>query len=154
MEKLAVKRAEIPSTFTVCINDQCPRAGECLRNLVADAATEGHVVTSCLSPSQWKGRVCRQFAEVKYERIARGFTRLFDQILAKDASTIRLQLTEYLGCTKFYYQYRRGERPLTPAQQDYIRQLIRRHGYTWDVPFDSYEDVLCFPQLCRSKTVA
>ena len=43
-----------------------------------------------------------------------------------------------------YYRYLRGERLLSPGQQDWICRLMERYGYSSDDRFDSYVDDYIF----------
>ena len=59
-------------------------------------------------------------------------------VMKKDYTSMRKGLTSYLHGVKFYYEYKRGDRPLSPEQQQWIRQFVKSYGYDWEVPFDSY----------------
>ena len=87
---------------------------------------------------------CRWFDKVKVMTMAVGFSHLYDNVLKSDFTSMRKTITAYLHGVKFYYQYMRGERPLTPAQQQGIRDIIKSYGYDWDVPFDGYHKAYCF----------
>jgi hypothetical protein len=41
-------------------------------------------------------------------------------------------------CKTYYYEYRNGERLISPAIQEEIRDLFREAGWNQEVHFDSY----------------
>ena len=98
----------------------------------------------CVLPHTLKNGHCRWFDKIKVMTMAVGFSHLYDNVLKSDFTSMRKTITAYLHGVKFYYQYMRGERPLTPAQQQGIRDIIKSYGYDWDVPFDGYHKAYCF----------
>ena len=48
------------------------------------------------------------------------------------------------GSESTYYRTKRGERPLTPAQQQAILQQVQKAGGNPSVGFDRYEDVVVY----------
>ena len=57
---------------------------------------------------------------------------------------MRKSITYYLHGVKMYYEYKRGDRPLNPEQQQTIRELVKSYGYTREVPFDRYTETYQF----------
>lgn len=76
--------------------------------------------------------------------MAVGFSHLYDRVLKQDYTAMRKSITHYLHGTKMYYEYKRGDRPLNPEQQEWIRQLVKSYGYDWEVPFDGYMETYKF----------
>lgn len=37
-----------------------------------------------------------------------------------------------------YYEYMRGERSLSPEQQEWINNYVKSYGYDWEIPYDRY----------------
>lgn len=130
----------VPSWYVLCTLSDCPLSGECLRHLIASQAPETQETALCIMPSVLKAGKCRFFNPIRKVRMARGFTHLFDNVLKSDYTAMRKTLTDYLHGSKFFYQYKRGERLLTPGQQQHIKQIMKSFGYGSDVTFDSFED--------------
>ena len=78
---------------------------------------------------------------------AAGFSHLFDCVMKKDFTSMRKGLTSYLHGVKFYYEYKRGDRPLSPEQQQWIRKFVKSYGYEWEVPFDSFYEAYEYHHL-------
>jgi len=87
---------------------------------------------------------CRWFDKTTVVTMASGFSRLYEHVLKKDYTSMRKNITAYLHGAKQYYQYMRGERPLTPEQQRGIQQIVRSYGYDWEVPFERYHSAYRF----------
>lgn len=146
-----LKAQDVPAWFPVCINKECPRCGECLRYRCAQVLSPENETVFCVSPSQWESDGCRHFVDGQPIRMARGFTKLFDQVLTKHAASLRLDLTALLHGVRIYYEYKRGKRLLTPDEQAEIRRIVRHYGYEWEVSFDGYVDCLRFPETLSAK---
>jgi hypothetical protein len=78
-------------------------------------------------------------------KMARGFTTIYQKVLKRDYTSLRKFMTNLLSGKRYYYEYKRGERLLSPEQQSDIRELFASFGYKDSVQFDSYEETLHFP---------
>jgi len=130
--------AAVPKRYTLCYHEGCPLHDRCMRFLAAAHAPESLEVRRCVLPKAEKDGQCRWFDPIETVTMAEGFTDLYDKVLKDDYTPLRKQLTAYLHGRKQYYQYMRGERPLSPEQQQGIRQIVSSYGYDWDVPFERY----------------
>ncbi|MBR1732263.1 MAG: hypothetical protein IJ729_00770, partial [Alloprevotella sp.] len=78
-------------------------------------------------------------------RTAWGFRSLFRDVLARHAPSLRSSLMGLLGSESTYYRYHRGERRLTPEQQQEVARIFRRYGYgDAAVTFDHYREEIDF----------
>lgn len=82
---------------------------------------------------------CPHFQNAEKIHVAWGISHLLDNVPYKDGTNIKQQLIGHFGKT-LYYRFYREERFLSPADQNYIRQLFRRKGITEEPVFDSYTD--------------
>ena len=64
-----------------------------------------------------------------------GIQYAYKDVKASDLKSLRELTKELLGGKTSYYRYHRGEKKLTPEQQDSVRRLFTKHGYS-DVVFD------------------
>ena len=135
---------DVPSWYVLCTNSGCPLNGDCLRFLAASHAPETKEAARCVMPSAQKGENCRWMDRKSVVVYALGFSHLFDNVKKCDYTRMRKTLTDYLNGVKHYYQYMHGERPLSPAQQQWIRDYMASQGYTDDVVFDGYREALVF----------
>lgn len=94
----------------------------------------------CVMPNTLKDGRCRWFDLKMIVVNAYGFSHLYDQVLKRDYTSMRKSITNYLHGTKMYYEYKRGERPLSPEQQQQIQLIVNNFGYDWEVVFDRYAE--------------
>ena len=126
----------VPSGYVLCTNSACPLRQDCLRYLAGVNAPESLEMARCVMPKTLKDGQCRWLNRKQVVVKAYGFTLLYDHILKKDYTAIRKSITKYLHGAKMYYEYKRGERPLKPEQQQWIRDLLKSYGYECEEPFD------------------
>ena len=119
-----LKNKTVPFNYARCYNEQCPKACNCLRRVAALLTTAD---TSYI------------FQNAEKIHVAGGISHLLDNVPYKDGTNLKQQLIGHFGKT-LYYRFYREERFLSPADQNYIRQLFRRKGITEEPVFDSYTD--------------
>lgn len=136
--------SDVPTSWTLCFCEGCPRHAECLRyaagQLVPDDLTWGNAVY----PSAYRKGQCRHFKQMRVIHAAYGFRKLFTEVKQKDYTPLREKMKTYLGGHGTYYRFNRGDRLLTPEQQQWILKLFARYGYTEGLAFDHYRDVIDF----------
>ena len=145
MEKLDLKFENVPNNWAVCFNNDCPLKEQCLRYQAAITVPDGVCYGMSVWPQAYKNGQCRMFAEIKTVTMAWGFSQLYKDLRHEDYKEIRTRMEDHFGRAGNYYRYNRGEKLLTPADQQWIQQLFARYGYTADVVFDHYESRLVFP---------
>lgn len=146
MENTNLKFEDVPFNWALCFNNDCPMKEQCLRHLAAatvpDDVTHGHSVW----PNALKGDHCAMFFEVKYIDVAWGFSQLYSNLRQQDYPIIRRRMEDHFGRAGNYYRYNRGEKKLTPAQQQWIKELFAEFGYTGELVFDHVERIIQFRQ--------
>ncbi len=132
--------SNVPSWYVLCTNSLCPYQGNCLRFQAARYAPENVETAICVLPRvlNEKENKCRWLDKMQVVVMAAGFEHLYDRVMKKDYTPLRKGITAYLHGTKSYYQYKRGEKPLSPEQQQWINNYISSFGYDWEVIFDHY----------------
>lgn len=126
--------------YLFCFNAECPKSEECLRYAVGKHIPDNINVGSAVLPPAFRDKECKYFRHMRHMKYAYGFEHIYDGVLRKHYTTMRKELTTYLGNNGMYYSYKHGKRGLTPKQQQYIRDMFARYGYSEDVCFDSYEE--------------
>lgn len=145
MDNKELKWKNVPSDWALCFNQNCPMHERCLRWLAAQLAPEELTICRCVMPQALKKGQCPHFATAEKVRMARGFMHLYDKVLKDDYTSLRKTLTSMLSGKRYYYEYRRGDRLLSPENQEKIRQLFASRGYADSVRFDDYEEEFVFP---------
>ena len=139
--------SDVPDGWALCFNGECLRQGRCLRYRAGVLAPNDFTVSRCVTPKALVGGACPHFAPIATARYAKGFTHIYDQVLKNDYTPLRKTMTEHLQNKRYYYAYMRGERLLSPAQQQWIIDLFAQYGYTKGPFFDDFEEVYEFPRI-------
>ena len=129
---------KVPSWYPICFNDDCPLKDECMRHLAAQHLPETTETACCVMKNAQADGKCRWFDKITVVVKAAGFSHLFDRVMKKDYTTMRKTLTQYLHGTRIYYECMRGERALSPKEQQWIINYVKSMGYDWEVTFDRY----------------
>lgn len=140
--RAAIAASEIPATWLYCFNSGCPLRDTCIRHQAGLALDAGRTCGCAVFPAAAGGN-CPHFKLMRRIRTAWGLARLFDDVRAGDAPTLRKRLKAMLGGNGSYYRYHHGTRRLSPEQQSQIRQLFARFGYS-DAGFEHYRDEIEF----------
>ena len=134
----------VPSWYVLCTNNDCPLKGDCMRFLAGKNAPEDLEIATCIMPKMLKDGSCRWFDKITIEVRAAGFSHLFDKVMKKDYTVMRKTITNYLHGARIYYEYKRGERSLSPEEQQWIQNYVKSMGYDWEVEFDKYYENYVF----------
>lgn len=135
---------QVPYNWPLCYVAECSRKDECLRHQAYLRIPSGLTCRPCVMPTALLKSPCPHFHPIRKVRMAVGFRNIVSELKEKDLHTIRIEMTTYLGSPATYYRYKRGEKLLTPAQQERIKKILQRHGYTSEVRFDFYRDTYEF----------
>ena len=79
-------------------------------------------------------------------RGAYGFNSMLNDLKRKDEELLRGMITDYLGSNTTYYKFNRGEKLLTPEQQEWILNLFHKNGYTGEKEFEGYRYIYDFSE--------
>lgn len=147
MSEINFSWKDVPSGWALCFNQSCPLHEHCLRYQAGVLAPPDLTVTRCVTPRVLTGERCKVFTSMEPTKMARGFTTIYQKVLKRDYTSLRKFMTNLLSGKRYYYEYKRGERLLSPEQQSDIRELFASFGYKDSVQFDSYEETLHFPWI-------
>lgn len=137
---------DVPPMWMLCFCDECSRHADCLRYIVGLQVPDNVLWGPAIYPSAYRSGRCKYFKEIRKINAAYGFNPLFKEIKFKHSKLLRDKLKEYLGSHGAYYRYNRGERLLTPEQQEWIIRLFASYGYTEKLAFEHYKEVLDFSE--------
>jgi len=145
MNEINFSWKDVPSGWALCFNQSCPLHEHCLRFQAGVLAPSDLTVSRCVTPRALTEERCKVFTSMEPTKMARGFSTIYQKVLKRDYTSLRKFMTNLLSGKRYYYEYKRGERLLSPEQQSDIRELFASFGYKDSVQFDSYEETLHFP---------
>ena len=119
--------------YLVCFLDHCPLREQCLRWLVGQYADPSLVVYTAINPRNPKfgGKDCEMFRLNQRAVMKRGFLSMYHDMPGYMEKHIRWQLIGKFGRRK-YFEMRKGDRLITPSEQQIIQDICRANG--WEGP--------------------
>lgn len=129
----------LPANWCFCFNDGCILAGSCFRRFATLHLAGGRKIGTAVFPGTAGDGVCNFFLEKRIVRMAWGLDKLFEKVYCNDATPIRQELLRILGNKGGYYRYNRGEKWLSPEQQERVSKVFSRYGYE-HVEFGHYQN--------------
>lgn len=139
--KTEIDFRQIPFEYALCLNEQCPKADSCLRQLCVQNMPADKEYWNIVSPKRLaalKGD-CPFFRSNRKVRYAKGFINMLDSLpYNKRKATI----SHLMGCfgQRTYYRVRKGERQLSPDEQQTVLNIIRQHHPDIIPEFDAYTE--------------
>lgn len=135
-----IEYKDLPSSWAFCFNENCERKDSCMRQLTTRLIPDNKKTANVVLPSHYCNNACEYYHEKRIVTVAWGFELLFTDVKAKDIAVIRKELFSLLDSRTSYYRYAKGERFLTPEQQEEVLSVFRRYGYTTNLQFDHYKE--------------
>ena len=138
-QKTPQTSGEVPTNYTLCIKSDCPRAAMCLHYKATQMIPADVMKWSILSPAylaQTEGE-CPHYRTAEKVRYARGFVRMMSTLTVTQAHAFKGDIIATFGMN-MYYRMRRGDRLITPTEQEAIYQMLEQQGVTARPEFDAY----------------
>lgn len=139
MEKERFDYSKVPYNYGLCAAEDCQNAGTCLRRMAYTYAPADIAFLHTLNPKTIKAMAgkCKYYCSDEKLRYAKGFVRTTEALAVSVAGTFRYH---FIGCWGFrkYYQKRKGEILLSPAEQQQVVALAQKLGVHQEEYFDSY----------------
>lgn len=142
MSKILSK--EVPENYALCLREDCPCASTCLRHLACKPMMERSTYLRVLNPDRClPGASCPYYRDSAPVVYARGFKGMQERMLPAQYQKFRELLSGQSNLNKFYL-WRRGEFALSPEEQNLVLWALRQAGVTDELPFDRYEESICW----------
>ena len=127
--------------YLLCFINECPRRATCLRWLVGQELQSNDYNILSVNPMhpEVKANKCALYREKKHVRYAKGMMHFYNEMTRSQEIGIKHRLIVHYG-RRQYYEYRRGERLISPEMQEFISQVCKEHGYTKEPHYDGWQD--------------
>ena len=124
-----------------CFNNECPKHLSCLHWLVSQHTVRTSINILSVNPMNpdVKAGNCEMYRENQTASYARGMMHFYDEMTSRQERAIRRRLINAYS-RKPYYEYRNGDRPISPEMQQNIARICREEGYTAKPHYDSWEE--------------
>lgn len=140
-QKTPQTSGEVPTSYTLCIKSDCPKAAMCLHYKATQMIPADVMKWSILSPAylaQTEGE-CPHYRSAEKVKYARGFVRMIRTLPVNISEMVAQKLIARFG-RNAYYDMRKGKRAIAPAEQEIILSVVAECGAPQEVVFDSYEE--------------
>ncbi len=136
-----INYSQAPHNYTICLNRECPHSPTCLRQIIEQTVPADVVEWRIISPRHLTSLqgTCPHYRSSAKVRYAKGFLRLLEKLPHTQMQTVILQLTKYFG-RRTYYRVRRGERLISPYEQQQVINILENCGVPPPHEFDGYTE--------------
>ncbi|WP_455591245.1 DUF6078 family protein [Bacteroides sp.] len=131
--------SQVPCNYTLCLNSQCPKASTCLRQLIEQETTDSIKYLVIINPKH----LSTLTGECPYYRCstkvlyAKGLIGMLDSLPRKQMDRV-VSLIIRRFSQRTYYRIRKGERLLSPSEQQEIITIFQKCGVDGIQQFDAY----------------
>lgn len=132
----------VPYRYPMCLNRECPKADTCLRQLTEQSVPADIKHWFIISPKHLTALkdACPHYRSSAKVRYAKGFIKILENLPYKQMQNIISRLTDYFNL-RTYYRVRKGERLLSPFEQQKVLNILRNCGVSHPQEFDAYIEV-------------
>ena len=140
MKEQEIFKEKAVSGYTVCFAAQCPLKDRCLRWKVGQQMPDTKSSYHCVNPHYQDVATehCPLYRQSEKVQFAQGMMHIFNADMPRRVEPYVRSNLIASHCKTYYYEYRNGERLISPAIQEEIRDLFREAGWNQEVHFDSY----------------
>lgn len=137
--KTELDYSEAPHNYTLCLHRDCPLADTCLRQLAEKSIPATLPACLVIRPAYLASLTtpCPYYRSSGKVRFAKGFVRLLEELPHKQMRTVVAHLIDQFG-RRTYYRTRKGERLLSPSEQETFRNVLKKCGVSPVPEFDLY----------------
>lgn len=140
MKEQEIFKEKAVSGYTVCFAAQCPLKERCLRWKVGQQMPDTKSSYHCVNPHYQDVATahCPLYRQSEKVQFAQGMMHIFNADMPRRVEPYVRSHFIASHCKTYYYEYRNGERLISPAIQEEIRELFREAGWNQEVHFDGY----------------
>ena len=140
MNEKEIFKEKAVSGYTVCFAAQCPLKDRCLRWKVGQQMPDTKSSYHCVNPHYQDVATahCPLYRQSEKVQFAQGMMHIFNADMPRRVEPYVRSHFIASHCKTYYYEYRNGERLISPAIQEEIRELFREAGWNQEVHFDGY----------------
>ena len=139
-----IQANEVPHNYTCCQSTTCPLRETCLHHIAWQLLPQNRDTFTAYNPAVInESGDCDFFRSNEQQRFAKGFVGMQKKMFPGQYVTFKYELFRLFGRTSFY-ECRRGNRLLSPEEQEAVRKALKRAGADESLEFDAYEDQIAW----------
>ncbi len=136
-------RSIVRPGMAYCFNSVCPMTDKCFRFIAGRYKSPEQTKGNAVYPDALQDGKCGHFITPRIINAAWGFNSLYREVTSSDLASMRSKVTVFLGGKTAYYRYHRGEKLLSPEQQEAIIRMFGEKGYG-EPAFDHRKETVDF----------
>ncbi len=135
----SVNFSQVPYRYAVCLKRECQMADSCLRQLIEPVMPPELTHWTIISPKYLSAieGTCTYYRPAVKVRFAKGFIGILNNLPYNQMQRVISHLMDYFG-RRTYYRVRKGERLLSPKEQQNILYILKNCGVEESGEFDAY----------------
>ncbi len=137
--EIYIDSSQMPYNYEMCLNEKCPKAETCLRQIATRSVPEYIPFWKIVSPTYLAKQEgdCPYYRASTKVRFAKGCLQLLEGLPHKQMREVIAKLISSFS-ERTYYRIRNGERLLSPAEQGRVMNILKRCGVSMPQVFDAY----------------
>lgn len=138
---MTIDFSQIPHKYLMCLNKECAKSTTCLRQIAVSNIPETVSCWRIVSPaylSVLKGD-CPYYRSLTKARFAKGFIKALENLPHKQMKVVISNLI-FTFSQRTYYRIRKGDRLLSPSEQQIVLDIFKDSGVLCTPEFDAYEE--------------
>lgn len=137
---MEIKETSIPYGYEACLPCDCPQRNHCLRAWAWSHQTVACSDMSCSTPTSPNSTVIAlSIATIPHSVMPFGFTNFQQRMYLGQYQQFMSACIDRFGRNP-YFMRRRGDTPLPPSEQAFIRSVLKQVGAPSDLDFDAFEE--------------
>ena len=143
-----IEFSQVPQDFLMCLKEKCPKAESCLRQMAWQVVPAEETQIKIVNPKYAAtfSDDCNYYCSSEKVRYARGFVKLLNNLPYRQMRAVIRQLIASFSQTT-YYRIRKGERLISPAEQETILSIVKSYGIDQPQEFDAYVEAYRWESL-------
>jgi len=131
--------SQLPQHYSLCLNRKCAKTETCLRQLVEQIVPKDIQHFMIINPAYLASLEgpCPHYRPAIKVRFAKGFINMLESLPYKQMQAVISRLTGNFS-RRTYYRIRKGERLLSPSEQQKILNILKNCGISHPGEFDAY----------------
>lgn len=130
-----------PAHYPTCLHEACPKASTCLHQMAYAILLKSNDNLNLINPTRCRpDGDCPNYRPHAIQRYARGFKN-FRQRMYPDQHHKFVVICMGRFSRNAYYVRRRGDFLLSPKEQAFILNALKRVGVSQEMKFDHYEEL-------------
>lgn len=130
---------EKADNYQVCYSTTCPIREHCLHSILRNYTPDDrvYIFSVNLNNPTMQRSDCPLFRKDEPVRMPIGLSTIYYNMPSRIERAIKHHLINVYS-RKRYYEYHNGTRPMTPDVEQYVRDTIKRYGWTEEPNFSGY----------------